>query len=558
MTTTPDPQTAGLFRLHHVHGHSPPQRATWMIARLLEGLDRSPPGAAGPRLALAASLVRQSLVFNPLDPSLWTQAQALAAHVPPGPGFAAWTRQAREVLAAAPPAPAPAQADLDAVGRLAEDGEADGLAGLARAHPVPLVRFLALVQLWQLGDRDRLFPLAGQVLAQPPLGLTAPFFAWAARAAGLADMAARLAALGPESFLTLNLAAEQALAAGDREEARRLFLASLAFEPGQSFLLLKLAGLDRPAPDLRLPERSRVAVAFYTYNKLTLTLDTLGSLLDSDIGPASVALLNNGSTAFSREDLDAGVRATARGRAVEVVHLPVNVGAPAARNWLWSLPSSCRADFVAYLDDDVLLPRHWLAAFLQDLAEDPGAAVVGPKILNPTPLPTVQYGWRFFLKTGPGLIRFTDNAPLVMDLGQYDLSRPCLSVMGCCHLFNRRLCERLGLPGFDVRFTPSQVDDIEHDLQVWKAGARVLYDGRAAVTHVRGSGPKGLQSLALQGHVWGNHMKMEHKFEEKELADMDAAVTAADTGHLARAVAGAWDGLAQPVRDYYRLFLDLA
>jgi GT2 family glycosyltransferase len=579
-----EPTGADLFRLHHAHGYSPPQRASWMVERLLSGLEGRPARETQARVALAASLTRQSLVFNPLDPSLWSQHAALAPHAPPSPGFTAWAEAAARTLATAPAGPAPTQADLDRIDTLAGEGDGAGLATLAGQPGAALARFMALVQLWQMGEGERLLPLAERVLREPPLTLAAPFLAWAAYGAGQRDLAQALseppartpgdtpantltraqATLGPPNFLSLNLAAETALAAGDKDAARRLFLESLEFEPGQSFLFLRLRELGLPAPDPGLPGKSRTAVLFYTYNKLGLTLATLESLLASNIAGAAVAVLNNGSTAFSPEEFAAGIAATAAGRAVEVVQLPVNVGAPAARNWLWHLPSTREADYVAFLDDDVLLPRDWLAAFLEDLhappagilgPASPAPAVVGPTVLNPGRPATVQYGSRFFLATGERLIRFTDNAPLVMDLGQYGFRRPCLSVMGCCHLFDRKRCEQLGVPDFDIRFTPSQVDDIEHDLQVWKAGGAVVHDGRVRVTHVRGSGPKGLQSLALQGQVWGNHLKMEHKFTAAELAKMDAATREADLGLLRAAVAEAEGALGAGGRDYYRLFL---
>ena len=107
------------------------------------------------------------------------------------------------------------------------------------------------------------------------MNLAAPFFAWAAWAAGRAgppeekagspagesrpgqasgsgqgltrrqarQLAHDLSRLGPRNFLTLNLAAESALAEGDTDEARRLFLQSLEFEPGQSFLFSRLREL---------------------------------------------------------------------------------------------------------------------------------------------------------------------------------------------------------------------------------------------------------------------------------------------------------------------------
>ncbi len=126
-----------------------------------------------------------------------------------------------------------------------------------------------------------------------------------------------------------------------------------------------------------------------------------------------------------------------------MVSLPVNIGAPAARNCLWELPHVRQADYVAYLDDDALLPADWLRTYLQTAREFPQAAVIGPKVLNLGALPSVQYAAWYFSQTGDRLIRFSSTAPLVWDMGQYDYRRPCLSVMGCCHMFDRQACERL-------------------------------------------------------------------------------------------------------------------
>ena len=116
-----------------------------------------------------------------------------------------------------------------------------------------------------------------------------------------------------------------------------------------------------------------------------------------------------------------------------------------------------------------------------------------------------------------------------MDLGQYDLRRPCLSVMGCCHMFDRKKCDQLGIPDFDIRFSPSQVDDLEHDLQVWKAGGQILYDGRVAVIHLQDAGRQAPMTQASWAHVLGNHMKMEYKFSEEELEELDRRVREAET-----------------------------
>jgi GT2 family glycosyltransferase len=176
---------------------------------------------------------------------------------------------------------------------------------------------------------------------------------------------------------------------------------------------------------------------------------------------------------------------------------------------------------------------------------------VGPKGLNPNPFRTIQYIYRYFEEVGEHKIRFTNNAPMNLDLGQFDGRRPCLSVMGCCHMFDRRKLERLGVPDFDVRFTPSQVDDLERDIQIWKHGGRVLYDGRVEVVHMQDAGRAAPKTEASWGHVWGNHMKMEFKLTGRELRSIDEQVLAVEEKHWQTCLAEAWDLLPDKCRKFW-------
>ncbi|MEW5773902.1 MAG: glycosyltransferase [Thermodesulfobacteriota bacterium] len=535
-----------LWRLR-LHGFATPPFALLWVKLLTDGLEALPADAGRRRLGLCASLVRQALAYNPFDPFLHKLLGQMAAHGRPSPRFSAWHAVVGKVLAGAAESSLP-----EAEGLLQEAGtDPAAVLGLAGPERPPLVRFLALTRLWELGEADLLLPAAEAFTSAGPGALAGSLLAFAAQAADRPDLAARLAERGPEGLFTHAYRARLARAAGDRDAARAHLVRALAFEPAQPWAAYALAEAGLPAPDPMLVRRYQVEVAFYTYNKLDVTLDTLESLLASDIGPAGVTLLNNGSTAFSPEDLAAGVERAAQGRAVRLVQLPSNVGAPAARNWLRALPEVRGADFLAYLDDDVLLPRDWLAHYLQGLTQDLSAVVVGPKGVNPSPPRTIQYVWRFFGEVGEQRIRFTPNAPVLADFGQYDCRRPCLSVMGCCHLFNLRLWERLGVPDFDVRFTPSQVDDLEHDIQIWKAGGHVLYDGRVVVVHRQDAGKAGPLSAAAWGHVWGNHMKMEAKFSGKELADLDAASRHADEAHWRMLLASLEDILPPESRELF-------
>ena len=535
-----------LWRLR-LHGLATPAFALLWVKLLTDGLESLPPELGRHRLGLCASLLRQALAYNPFDPFLHKLYGQLAGHGRPSPRFSAWHAAVGKALAGVEEGSLP-----EAEGQLQEAGrDLEAVLALADGPGPLLLRFLALTRLWEMGEAEVLLPRAEAFTASGPGSLAGPLLAFAALGADQPELAGRLAECGPEGLFTHAFRACLVNAAGDRDARRAHLLRALAFDPAQPWAVYCLGQAGLPAPDPVLVRRYHVEVAFYTYNKLDVTLDTLRSLLASDIGEAGVTLLNNGSTAFSHTDLAAGVEQAAKGRPVRLVELPANIGAPAARNWLRHLPEVRAADFLAYLDDDVLLPRDWLALYLQDLAQDLGAVVVGPKGVNPSLPRTIQYIWRYFGETGENRIRFTPNAPILADFGQYDCRRPCLSVMGCCHLFNLKLWERLGVPDFDVRFTPSQVDDLEHDLQVWKAGGHVIYDGRVEVVHRQDAGKAGPLSAAAWGHVWGNHLKMEAKFTGKELADLDTASRSADEAHWHTLLAGLAELLPPETRELF-------
>ncbi|WP_045221207.1 glycosyltransferase [Desulfonatronum thioautotrophicum] len=507
--------------LHRFQGYFDPGHAVWAAQKLLDGLDPSRDPQSAARIDLAAGLLRQALILNPCDPNVRGLLGQLLPMSGSSPDFQAWFDALPQVSS---------ELTMEQAHPLIEQCGDDPahLGQVLTTSGEPLLRFLGLTKFWQWGEKEW-FEKWTERFSQGPYGpATAPLLAWAAWKSGDQDRTREMLSQGPESFLSLNLRAELALQEGASDTARMFWLRSLAWEPHQPHLRYRLWELDQPKPDPNLVERTKVHIGFYTFNKLETTLRTLESLLASRIGPAHTTLLNNGSTAFSPEELDGAVLAVAQGRAVNVIHLPVNIGAPAARNWLYTLPETREADYLAYLDDDVLLPRDWLACYLQDFQLFPKAVVVGPKGVNPGKIRTIQYVYRYFQETGDKTIRFTNNAPLFMDLGQFDSRRPCLSVMGCCHLFDLKKWNRLNLPGFDVRFSPSQVDDLEHDIQIWKAGGQAMYDGRVEVIHLQDAGRQAQKSKASWAHVWGNHMKMEHKFTERELAEIDRESRGAD------------------------------
>jgi len=524
--------TSRILRLVRDSGHLAPDHAMAVAGNILDA--RPLPDAFA---VLAPALIRHAALFDPFDRDKQRLAADVCARAPHAP-FARWLESARRLTDADPvpeniPVPDPSTASPD------------DFLDYVRAQPANESRFPVLLHLWQYGAANALIE-AVRIMAASPSGLLAgPVMAWGAWGCGEPHLAELLLDEGVENFLAHTLRARIARDRGDGSAASAHLLASLEAEPFQPALIEQLA---RPAHSAPTPGTD-VAVCLYTWNKPDLLARTLESLAATNLGRARVVVLNNGTTDCSPDELEARARAAAPELAPHWVHLPVNVGAPAARNWLLSLPEVRAARYVAFLDDDVLLPHDWLGRYLETLGRF-NAAGVGPKCVNRTPR-TLQYAFRRFQEVGEAKIRFTPNAPNLMDLGQFDAARPSLTVMGCCHLLDRERLDRLRVPGFDVRFSPSQVDDIEHDLQIWKAGGSVVYDGAVEVVHLQDTGRA--RTRAAIGQAYANHAKMEHKFALDELEAMDRAEREADDAHFARCLETALPMLGEAASAFWRI-----
>ncbi len=358
--------------------------------------------------------------------------------------------------------------------------------------------------------------------------LTVPKFAeqaWNARlflhyaGLGIVDKAMMLwpfIAAGQLCEIQLNLAAELFVKSGDTEQAIVLYKESLKLDPHQMPVRHRIAELENQTKVNRaLLSLKNVCICLYSWNKADDLERTLASLAKTDIGTAKIRVLLNGCT-----DNSAKVVATAKklfpNNDFEAVPLLVNVGAPAARNWLGNLPEVRASEFVAYIDDDVELPADWLAHFLTVMKDNPKTAVVGCKVVFGSNQKMIQYLHRVFSIAAPGMIKLTESTQISLyDYGQYDYVCSTDTVMGCCHLL--RMAHMPDGPQFDLRYSPSQVDDVAHDLALRVAGFDVHYCGLITCIHHQntGGGFKRKMTKAQLGQVLGNDMKFYYYFIEK-------------------------------------------
>lgn len=280
------------------------------------------------------------------------------------------------------------------------------------------------------------------------------------------------------------------------------------------------------------PPPGRTLATVYTWNKARDLGRCLAALAGSDPRPTSVLVLDNGSTdetphiiAEAAHRFPAGVFRSLR--------LPVNIGAPAARNWLLAEPEARAADFVAYLDDDALVAPDWLGRLGAAVAARPGAGVWGAKIAEAAAPWRLQCADLHLVPAAPDNdLPFDLPAPFLQefDCGQYDYLRSCASVTGCCHLFRREVLAGVG--GFDIRFSPSQYDDLDHDLCLCLAGRMPVYTGFTAARHVKSTGLAAVTPGGDYASGRGNRLKLAWKYAPEELArimENDLAAMLAET-----------------------------
>ena len=300
---------------------------------------------------------------------------------------------------------------------------------------------------------------------------------------------------------------------GNRERALTLWREALAARPWDVSLLLRAydvaQGLDR---EVR-PLDGTVNIFLYTYNKGGELDRALEALAAAGLDSARVAVLDNGCTddtaaVLSRWQASLGDR-------LEVISLPVNVGAPAARNWLMHRPETAQNPWTIFLDDDAVVPNDWLGRLGSAVAAYPDAGVWGCRVLdgerphviqNADLHPRPDYG-------GEGAFRVGEMSDLhhqVPDLGGFGYLRPCASVTGCCHLFRTETLLESG--DFDLVFSPSQFDDLDHDLRLALEGKTAVYQGHLPVLHMKRSGKLAQQAGPSFASGLANHDKLRAKY----------------------------------------------
>jgi histidinol-phosphate phosphatase family protein len=183
-------------------------------------------------------------------------------------------------------------------------------------------------------------------------------------------------------------------------------------------------------------------------------------------------------------------------------------GPAAARNVGWR---ASQADWIAFLDDDVVPPVGWTAALAEDLAAGPATAGVQGRIVVPLPQDRRPTDWE---RTVAGLERAQwATADLV---------------------YRREALEQVG--GFDERFTRNYREDADLGLRITSAGWEIVR-GRRTIVHPVGPASPWISLKAQAGNADDALMRRLHGKDWRTRAG-------APPGRLPRHIATAAAGVA--------------
>lgn len=251
-------------------------------------------------------------------------------------------------------------------------------------------------------------------------------------------------------------------------------------------------------------DNSSVAICIYSYNKADELKKTLASLSKTDFPSFHVLALNNASEDNTKEVIEHFL--TNNILSGTAINLPVNIGAPGARNWLLKKALDLNPEYIAYLDDDVLLEENWLANLVESLSETPKAGVVGAKIINADPPKIIQHSGGILTSPEDWInnVLLWANIP---DQGLFDNLSERDYLMGCANLYRTAAIKETG--DFDIQFSPTQFDDVDHHLRMRLMGWKVLFNGHVEIRHLRKSG--GTQT---PNHL-ANRFKLQMKYDRE-------------------------------------------
>jgi GT2 family glycosyltransferase/glycosyltransferase involved in cell wall biosynthesis len=229
-----------------------------------------------------------------------------------------------------------------------------------------------------------------------------------------------------------------------------------------------------PVPEgLTIPIDSRppkVSVIVPVYNKLLYTLACLDSIARHlpDV-PIEVLVVDDASSDDTAAVL--GARTDIR-----YLRNPENLGFIGSCN---RGAAEARGEFLCFLNNDTQVMSGWLDAMTRTLETEPGAGLVGAKLIYPNG--TLQEAGGIVWADGSGWNWGRGGDP---QAPEFNFLRDADYCSGACILIRAGLFNELG--GFDPCYVPAYYEDTDLAFKVRDRSLRVLYQPLARVIHYEG------------------------------------------------------------------------
>jgi GT2 family glycosyltransferase/glycosyltransferase involved in cell wall biosynthesis len=229
-------------------------------------------------------------------------------------------------------------------------------------------------------------------------------------------------------------------------------------------------GDAHPPPALPRSARPEASIVVPAYNHWVYTAACLRSIAESDgAHRLEVILVDDASTDATQESARAvpGLR---------YIRNEENLGFIASCN---RGAEEARGEFLVLLNNDTQVLEGWLEALLRTFRDQPGAGLVGAKLVYPDGRLQECGGLVFSDGSGWNFGRGDDP-----DRPQYQYLRETDYCSGACLVIRTELFRELG--GFDTRFAPAYYEDTDLAFRVRDAGRQVFVQPRAVVIHHEG------------------------------------------------------------------------
>ncbi|WP_353815365.1 glycosyltransferase family 2 protein [Agromyces sp. SYSU T00266] len=261
----------------------------------------------------------------------------------------------------------------------------------------------------------------------------------------------------------------------------------------------------------------RTAVVTVTYNSEKILDAFLKSIEESESQPPTVVIADNRS-----EDL-ASVRAISSAHGARLLELDRNLGYGGAVNAAVRVldPSF---EYVLISNPDLIVHRGAISRLVERMDQDPRAAAVGPRVLNPdgTTYPSARLVPS--LRTGIGHALLTRVWPTNPWTRAYraeqdhpDRVRSAGWLSGACVLVRRSVFEELG--GFDEGYF-MYFEDVDLGYRFGRGGWRNIYEPAAEVTHAGAHSTSTQSARMLAAHHASAYRFLARKYRGWYLAPL--------------------------------------